>query len=142
MNPITHILLNPWFSSENDQSCTLVYSGDDIDNCIKHFWTELSRKNFILDDSYNMRNFPMSIYDKQLEKIRTFMLSTGMYQQSMRLMYDELPYRNVDNYRGFDNYYDRIMGQFYVNLDLSNVNMMKDRYIMFPKFRRNMLIKY
>lgn len=143
MNPITHILINPWFSKENQQSFTLVYSGNDIDESIKYFWSELAHKNFIIDDAYQLRNFPMSIYDKQLEKIRTFMLSTGLYKQTMRLMYEELPCRamGVDTFRGFDNYYNKLLGQCCINLDVSNLYN-TNREIMFPKFRRSLFLKY
>jgi hypothetical protein len=142
MNPITHILINPWFSKENRESFTLVYSGEDIDNCIKYFWSELSRRNMIIDEIYQMENFPMTIYDKQLEKIRTFLLSTGLYKQSMRLNYNEIPCRmSVDSFHGYDSYYNKLLGQCCVNLDLSNINM-NQRQIMFPKFRRSLLLRY
>lgn len=143
MNPITHILINPWFSKENQQSFTLVYSGDNIDNCIKYFWSELSNKNISMDDLFQMQNFPMSIYDKQLDKIRTFLLSLGMYKQSMCLQYDELPTSrtNIDSFRGFDGYYNKLLGNCCINLDLSRISPEK-RQIMFPRFRRSLFLRY
>lgn len=140
--PVSHILINPWFSKENQESFTLVYSGDNINDCIKYFWSQLSHKNFILDPLYNVQNFPFFIYDKLSEKIRYFILNTGLDDGRVRLEYMEQPSSmNINNLRKFDNYYTRLIGQCCVNLDLSNMRRI-DRHIMFPKFRRSLFLTY
>jgi hypothetical protein len=147
MNPITHILMNPSFSTK-DKTFTIVYSLDDdesyrqtpIEKSIGYFWRQLVGSNFVFDDYNQVRNFPMYIYDKQLEKLRMFSLFTNMHKNLVNLSYEEMNPLGA-SYRVFDNYYNRLAGKYCIDLDLTGFNKLDQRSVIFPTFNRRSILR-
>jgi len=143
MDQISYILINPSFLTKSNNTFALVSNEKTIGTSIKYFWNELSRKSFKIDDQDSINNFPMCIYDKETGTLRTFILDQVTNNNDIiKLKYNELLQDKLSNTLlnvSFDQYYNKLIDNFTINLDVSNE---KDKNVIYlPQFRKRLLLK-
>jgi hypothetical protein len=153
MDQFSYILINPSFLTKGNNTFALVSNQKSIGTSIKYFWNELSRKSFKIDDQDLINNFPMCIYDKGTGTLRSFTLDQVTNNDNIiKLKYNELLQDKLSDTLlnvSFDQYYNKLIDNFTINLDVSNmrnniineIDLMNNKCICFPQFRRKLLLR-
>lgn len=144
MDQISYILVNPSFATNSKSTFALVSNEKTIGSSIKYFWSELARKSFKFTDQDTIYNFPMCIYDKESGIIRTFVLDqyTTENNDMIKFKYNELLQNDINQTLSniaFDNYYNRLIDNFIINLDVSNFR--NNKTIACPPFKKKFFLR-
>lgn len=144
MDQFTYILINPSFTTRTNEPFALCSAEKDINQSIRHFWREMARKSFKMTE-LGVSNFPMCIFDTMGRRVHSFKLDQILNDNDIvKLKYSELQNSltselDIINKLKFKYYYEHLLDNFAIDLDLSYIS--GNKTICFPQFKRPMLLR-
>ena len=142
MASCNYMLLNPSFLNDNNEYFGLICDENNINKCIKYFWSEITKKIFKNEYDSNVNNFPLQIFDKTSLTMRYFILKQEYLSNTkIKISYKE----RLNEIISSDKYMNKSTFSYYVysltNDFTTKLYIYDKNDILLPKIKQKMIFK-
>jgi len=143
MDSANFILVNPFFRDSVDHSSIALFCEErNINSSIKYFWKQFIINLFDFNNEFEMKNFPISIFDKATRNQRDFLVNQSVKNNTVTLSYNEIGKNNIANYDlilPYEIYTDSITKDSAVSI---LINQSKKENFLIPRLKRKLYLTF